>query len=90
MDAKFMEGGRFYGRFSRKKKIPQIKDFLNELFVKDFFQQQNHRRALSLSGFKILRCEINPLKIGNSKGAIEFILQARRWQKKGSKQVSPI
>ena len=75
---------------SHAKKIPQIKDFLNESFVKDFFQQQSHRRALNLSGFKILRCEINPLKIGNSKASHRIHITARRWQKKGSKQVSPI
>jgi len=67
---------------SHAKKMPQIKDFLNESFVKDFFQQQSHRRALSLSGSKILKCEINPLKIGNSKAAIEFILQLDAGKKK--------
>ena len=41
----------------------------------DFFQQQNLFTKLNLSGFRILNCEINPLKIGRSKSVIEFKIE---------------
>src|SRR5919198_4488440 len=47
--------------------------FLNESFVRDFFEV--HMSKLNLSDFRILNCEINPLKIGRSKSAIELKLQ---------------
>jgi thiamine kinase-like enzyme len=47
----------------------QTEYFLNESFAKDFFE-----RRTNLSDFRILNCEINPLKIRRNKSVIEFKL----------------
>lgn len=64
-----------------KKNIVSIKTnpfdcFLNDSFVEDFFQQQyDHIPTLNLSGFKVSKCEIIPLKVKNSRAVIEFKLR---------------
>jgi hypothetical protein len=58
---------------SLAKTSNQTDYFLNESFAKDFFEQ-NLLPNLNLSDFRILNCEINPLKIRRNKSVIEFKL----------------
>ena len=71
---------------SSVKASTQIDYFLNESFVKDCFQQQNLLSKLNLSDFKILGCEINPLKIRKNKSVIEFKLQFASKKRKKQQQ----
>src|SRR5690348_15530969 len=71
---------------SSVKPSTQIDYFLNESFVKDCFQQQNLLSKLNLSDFKILGCEINPLKIRKNKSVIEFKLQFASKKRKKQQQ----
>ena len=68
------------------KTSTQINYFLNESFVKDFFQQQNLLSKFNLSDFKILNCEINPLKIRKNKSVIEFKLHFASKKRKNQQQ----
>src|SRR5919201_4082034 len=58
--------------------------FLNESFVRDFFEV--HMSKLNLSDFRILNCKINPLKIGRSRSAIELKLQLQSKSKNNQQQ----
>ena len=73
----------------QKKDVDSVKPnlldyFLNESFVRDFFEV--HMSKLNLSDFRILNCEINPLKIGRSKSAIELKLQLQSKSKNNQRQ----
>ena len=89
--AKKIQIGGFNTRSLQKEKKdvdsvkPNLLDyFLNESFVKDFFEV--HMSKLNLSDFRILNCEINPLKIGRSKSAIELKLQLQSKNKNNQRQ----
>src|ERR1041384_491110 len=77
---------------SSVKASTQVDYFLNESFVKDCFQQQNLLSKLNLSDFKILGCEINPLKIRKNKSVIEFKLQfaSKKRKKQQQEQQQPL
>jgi hypothetical protein len=89
--AKKIQIGGFNTRSLQKEKKdvdsvkPNLLDyFLNESFVKDFFEV--HMSKLNLSDFRILNCEINPLKIGRSKSAIELKLELQSKSKNNQRQ----
>ena len=61
---------------SLAKTSTQTDYFLNESFAKDFFEQNLLLNLIQdpKSDFRILNCEINPLKIRRNKSVIEFKL----------------
>jgi hypothetical protein len=89
--AKKIRVGNFKTRSLQKEKKnvdlvkPNLLDyFLNESFVKDFFEV--HMSKLNLSDFRILNSKINPLKIGRSKSAIELKLHLQSKSKNNQQQ----